>query len=244
MSQEDPYINGELLRLGREARGWVLGDMATRACMSVKQIRQLEEGGTSAFYSVAVKMTSAKKLAKILELPAEQVFSQPVPADAQETVSDALPSVAEDAPELHVPETEQVEAGVETQAAPPTVPQIAPEPELPPAAVAAPSPKADEPKSKTSLWMILGLFVAALAVAAYMQQQQEEISAEPPPPLQVVPEAEAAASAADAAASGASAPTGAAIIEPAAASTASSAAVASGPVPAVKPAASAASKPL
>ncbi len=240
MSQEDPYINGELLRLGREARGWVLSDMATRACMSVKQIRQLEEGGTSAFYSVAVKMTSAKKLAKILELPAEQVFSRPAPADAQESMSDASHLVTDDDPELHVPEASPVDAEAEAQAAP----QIEPEPELPPAAVAAPTPKADEPKAKTSLWMIVGLFVAALAVAAYMQQQQEEISAEPPPPLQVVPEAEAAASAADAAASGASAPSGAAIIEPAAASTASTAAVASAPVPAVKPAASAASKPL
>ena len=240
MSQEDPYINGELLRLGREARGWVLSDMATRACMSVKQIRQLEEGGTSAFYSVAVKMTSAKKLAKILELPAEQVFSRPAPADAQESMSDASHLVTDDDPELHVPEVQPVDAEAEAQVAP----QIEPEPELPPAAVAAPTPKADEPKAKTSLWMIVGLFVAALAVAAYMQQQQEELTAEPPPPLQVVPEAEAAASAADAAASGASAPSGAAIIEPAAASTASSAAVASGPVPAVKPAASAASKPL
>ncbi len=240
MSQEDPYINGELLRLGREARGWVLSDMATRACMSVKQIRQLEEGGTSAFYSVAVKMTSAKKLAKILELPAEQVFSRPVPADAQESMSDASHLVTDDDPELHVPEASPVDAEAEAQAAP----QIEPEPELPPAAVAAPTPKADEPKAKTSLWMIVGLFVAALAVAAYMQQQQEELTAEPPPPLQVVPEAEAAASAADAAASGASASSGAAIIEPAAAPAASSAAVASAPVPAVKPAASAASKPL
>ncbi len=240
MSQEDPYINGELLRLGREARGWVLSDMATRACMSVKQIRQLEEGGTSAFYSVAVKMTSAKKLAKILELPAEQVFSRPAPADAQESMSDASHLVTDDDPELHVPEVQPVDAEAEAQAAP----QIEPEPELPPAAVASPTPKADEPKAKTSLWMIVGLFVAALAVAAYMQQQQEELTAEPPPPLQVVPEAEAAASAADAAASGASSPSGAAIVEPAAAPVASSAAVASAPVPAVKPAASAASKPL
>jgi transcriptional regulator with XRE-family HTH domain len=62
MGQEELFINGELLRLRREARGWLLNDLATRACMSVKQIRQLEEGGMSSFYSAAVKVTSAKKL--------------------------------------------------------------------------------------------------------------------------------------------------------------------------------------
>ena len=51
MGQEEIFINGDLLRLRREASGWVLNDLATRACMSVKQIRQLEEGGLSAYYS-------------------------------------------------------------------------------------------------------------------------------------------------------------------------------------------------
>ena len=106
MSQDDLYINGELLRLGREARGWVIGDMATRACMSVKQIRQLEEGGTSAFYSPAVKMTSAKKLAGILEIAPEQVFQRPgsaaletvtpVATETTVTSADDQPAVAED----------------------------------------------------------------------------------------------------------------------------------------------------
>lgn len=61
MSQDELSINGDLLRLRREARGWALSDMAIRACMSVKQIRQLEEGGMSSFYSPAVKATAAKK---------------------------------------------------------------------------------------------------------------------------------------------------------------------------------------
>jgi hypothetical protein len=40
MTQEERFINGELLRLRREERGWVISDMALRSCMSVKQIRQ------------------------------------------------------------------------------------------------------------------------------------------------------------------------------------------------------------
>jgi hypothetical protein len=49
----------------------------------------------------------------------------------------------------------------------------------------------EEPKSKTSLWVVAGLFVAALAVAAYMQPREEPAS-EPAPPLLVLPSEDAA----------------------------------------------------
>jgi transcriptional regulator with XRE-family HTH domain len=238
MSQEDLFINGELLRLGREARGWVLSDMATRACMSVKQIRQLEEGGTSAFYSPAVKMTSAKKLAGILELSADQVFNRPAP-EATDIDMGSLPTPArEDDDFVNHPVATASQSVVEEADSQPLQghEELASSPSAP-----------DESKPKTSLWMIVGLFVAALAVAAYMQKQ-EEPATEPPPPLQVVaPEPEAAASAAELAASSASA----AVAETAA----SAASVATTPVPApapassapasaVKPTVSSASKPL
>lgn len=234
MSQDDLYINGELLRLGRESRGWLLSDMATRACMSVKQIRQLEEGGTSAFYSPAVKMTSAKKLAGILDLSPAQVFNRP------EVV----------APDLVSAEPDEVLEQKEDQSALAQVvvdePTASPVVETPaPNDVPADSAVIDQPKSKTSLWTIVALFISSLGVAAYLQRQ-EEPSTEPPPPLQVVPaEVEASASAADAASSGASA-AGDQTAVPAASSTlpsALTAAPASAP-PASKPAASAASKPL
>lgn len=241
MSQDDHYINGELLRLGREARGWVIGDMATRACMSVKQIRQLEEGGTSAFYSPAVKMTSAKKLAGILDLPPEQVFTRPGSVEVETAPVD----VAE--PDL-APTHDQPAMSEEVAPTLPTPVMAAPEPLDMPASSAV----ADEPKAKTSVWAIAALFVAAMGVAAYMHQQ-EEIAAEPPPPLQVLPaEAEAAASsasAADAASSNASAGSDL-VAAPAAIAPVVSA---STPLPATpiapatvapKPAASAASKPL
>jgi transcriptional regulator with XRE-family HTH domain len=231
MSQDDHYINGELLRLGREARGWVIGDMATRACMSVKQIRQLEEGGTSAFYSPAVKMTSAKKLAGILELSPEQVFFRPKSvevglASSDDAVSELVPS--EDLAHAHA----QAETAMDT-------------PEVAEALVSA--PVVDEPKAKTSMWAIGALFVAAIAVAAYMHKPEEPVT-EPPPPLQVVPaEADAAASAADAVASSASAPSempaapaASAPVAPASSATP----VVAAPPAAPKPAASAASKPL
>jgi cytoskeletal protein RodZ len=234
MSQDDLYINGELLRLGRESRGWLLSDMATRACMSVKQIRQLEEGGTSAFYSPAVKMTSAKKLAGILDLSPAQVFNRP------EVVAPDLVSAAPD--EVLEQKEDQSALAQVVVDEPPATPVV----ETPaPDDVPADSAVIDQPKSKTSLWTIVALFISSLGVAAYLQRQ-EEPSTEPPPPLQVVPaEADASASAADAASSGASVAADQ-TASPAASSTlpsALTAAPASAPT-ASKPAASAASKPL
>jgi cytoskeleton protein RodZ len=238
MSQDDHYINGELLRLGREARGWLIGDMAIRACMSVKQIRQLEEGGTSAFYSPAVKMTSAKKLAGILDIAPEQVFQRPgsaaletvtpVATETTVTPADDQPTVAED---ITPPQPAVVHSTPEPQDATPSA-----------------ASAAVEPKAKTSVWTIVALFVAALGVAAYMHQQ-EEPATEPPPPLQVMPtEAEPAASAASAAdseASNASAASDRVAVPAASAPVAPASAVPAASAPAMpKPAASAASKPL
>jgi transcriptional regulator with XRE-family HTH domain len=72
-------IDGAAVRLKRESQGWVLNDLATRACLSVKQIRQIEEGGMSAFYSESVKLTAARKVASLLDMTEAQLFGQEVP---------------------------------------------------------------------------------------------------------------------------------------------------------------------
>jgi transcriptional regulator with XRE-family HTH domain len=179
MSQEDIFINGELLRLRREARGWTLSDMATRACMSVKQIRQLEEGGVSCFYSVAVKATSAKKVGTLLGLSPEEVFAHEVESvPEQEAVEDEIVVTESDvaASESNLAET----APLVQEAAHNEVDTAITD------ASAAPEPVVEEPKSKASLWVIAALFGAALGVAAYMQPQDESVL-EAAPPLQAVP---------------------------------------------------------
>lgn len=205
MSQEELFINGELLRLRREARGWVLNDMATRACMSVKQIRQLEEGGMSSFYSVAVKVTAAKKVGALLGLSAEDVFAQnadPVAVDAStEPVALVAESVAEP-----VPASEALDTPVATA-------QVESKPEhIKPSAVESSDiseSKGETPNSKNTLWLIAALLGLALAVGAYFQPQ-EEPAAEPAPPIQVLPadavDPASAASAADTPASVAEVP--------------------------------------
>lgn len=152
MSQEDIVINGELLRLRREARGWVLSDLATRACMSVKQIRQLEEGGMSSFYSAAVKMTSAKKVGALLGLSTEELFTQdvestpePEAVEPEVFVAEAEVAALKNMPTEAIPAT-QVEAHVEVDTAPAHEPAAA--------------SVVEESKSKTSLWVIATLFAA------------------------------------------------------------------------------------
>ena len=69
-------IDGNAVRLCREAQGWAINDLAARACLSVKQVRQIEEGGLSSFYSESVKLTAARKIAGLLQLSEAQLFGQ------------------------------------------------------------------------------------------------------------------------------------------------------------------------
>jgi len=69
-------IDGNAVRLRRESLSLGLADVATRACLSVKQVRQIEEGGLTAFYSETVKLTAARKVAGLLSLPEAELFGQ------------------------------------------------------------------------------------------------------------------------------------------------------------------------
>jgi transcriptional regulator with XRE-family HTH domain len=187
MTQEEIYINGELLRLRREAGGWVIHDMATRACLSVKQIRQLEDGGMSSFYSQAVKATAAKKLGALLGLSPEEVFARGSEPEA---------TTVEVVDHPHQEPIEVAEVSV-----PQALSQVAPEnveislhSDNAPISASAAAVVVAETKSKSSLWVIAGLFAAALAVAAYLQPQEESAS-DPVPPLLVLPTEEPASAA-------------------------------------------------
>jgi len=97
MPDKDMSIDGDLLRKQREIRGWTVNDIAMRACLSVKQIRQLEEGGSESFYSPAVKLTAAKKVASLLGISIAPVQDEPqtdtltpIEAAPPETMQDTL----------------------------------------------------------------------------------------------------------------------------------------------------------
>lgn len=59
--------DGSRLKKLREALGWDLSALARRSALSVTQVRQLEEGGDSAFYSAQIKcMAGQRVLARLL----------------------------------------------------------------------------------------------------------------------------------------------------------------------------------
>jgi hypothetical protein len=234
--------------------------------MSIKQIKQLEEGGSSSFYSESVKLTSAKKVGAILGLTQDEVFGV-VTQEPEVAAQDADAMVAEmvsDTPAQgvmsHTAEPAANLAEVTTDA-----PQVQSESHMlsasSPEVAAAPSQNAAAPvteqKNKTPLGAIAALFVAALAVAAWMRPESEPVAVEPPPPLQTLPadtpdgaasaaSAEAAATPASAASSASSSASAASPAVTPAQTQASAAPVTAktSAVPAAPSASAAASKPL
>ena len=59
--------DGSRLRKLREALGWDLPSLARRCALSVAQVRQLEEGGDSAFYSAEIKRAAGQRVLVRLE---------------------------------------------------------------------------------------------------------------------------------------------------------------------------------
>jgi hypothetical protein len=218
--------------------------------MSIKQIKQLEEGGSSSFYSESVKLTSAKKVGGILGLTQDEVFgvvtqahdetTQDADAALTEMVSDtAAPVVVSPKDDLangsspsEISHTQSVQT--ESQAAP-----------APSAVADAPAQNAaasvTEQKNKTPLGAIAALFVAALAVAAWMRPEAEPVAVEPPPPLQTLPAETPDGAASAASAEAASVPASAASSAASSASSASTAAIQAQPQASAAPAASKAS---
>ncbi|MEY4363149.1 MAG: hypothetical protein RLZZ24_501 [Pseudomonadota bacterium] len=228
MSHEHASINGALLRLRREARGWLQADVATRACMSIKQIRQLEDGGLSAFYSEAVKVTAAKKVGGLLGLTHDEVFSHGQPelprtthsispdADLAELLASTHEQSQDDIhheeavahgealahdPSAHGSSTLDLTASANAAeatngdaadhghaaAASEQVEPVSPahEATAPAAAMATAMPSGEaSAKPKTSIGLILVLFVGAIVLAAIFRPEQEAAPTEPPPPLQ------------------------------------------------------------
>jgi transcriptional regulator with XRE-family HTH domain len=79
-------IDGQSVRRRREALGLGVQELATMACLSAKQIRQIEEGGMAAFYSENVKLTAARKVAGLLQMSEAQLFGQVIPQQLEPKV--------------------------------------------------------------------------------------------------------------------------------------------------------------
>ncbi len=111
----DSDIQGALLRLKRETLGWTLADMAARACLSTKQVKQLEEGGDSAFYSLAIKLTVAKKLAQILDVTEDELFGRHLVTEEIIELSSQTQSIAQEVLSQSVLEQQMLSPSVPLQ---------------------------------------------------------------------------------------------------------------------------------
>ena len=165
---QDAILNGDALRLAREAKQLSVADLAIKTCMSSRQIRQLEEGETSSFYSLQVKLTAAKRVADVLGMKPEALFIQPHVDLPPEPEVPRLPRVSS----VAVGMVSQAETDALVGMSLDNEPVMA---ELP--AVSEPmdalpipaTPALEATSSKLSVWFVVALFVVALGVAALMR---------------------------------------------------------------------------
>jgi len=68
MSSSNQEILGMKIQDAREKSGLTREELARQACLSLKQLEQIEAGGDSAFYSVAIKNRATIKIAKLLDV--------------------------------------------------------------------------------------------------------------------------------------------------------------------------------
>ena len=95
-----PEIRKEAFAKARETLGLSAKELSGMACLSVRQIEQIENGEISSFYGPQVKFTAAKKVAGILKLSEEDAFDAGDPPPQE---SEVLPVI-----ESEVPETSSV----------------------------------------------------------------------------------------------------------------------------------------
>jgi cytoskeleton protein RodZ len=88
-----PEIRKEAFIKAREKLSLSSKELGVKACLSTRQIEQIENGETSSFYSAQIKATAAKKVAKLLKLSDEEAFD--FGATAPETSSEVQLPIAE-----------------------------------------------------------------------------------------------------------------------------------------------------
>ena len=70
-----PEIRNGAFTKAREKLGLSIKDLAGQACLSNHQIEQIENGEMGSFYGAQIKVTAAKKVAKLLGLSEEDAFN-------------------------------------------------------------------------------------------------------------------------------------------------------------------------
>jgi transcriptional regulator with XRE-family HTH domain len=72
---KQPEIRNEAFTKAREKLGLSVQDLAGQACLSARQIEQIENGEMSSFYGTQIKVTAARKVARLLGLSEQDAFN-------------------------------------------------------------------------------------------------------------------------------------------------------------------------
>ncbi|QWD34190.1 helix-turn-helix domain-containing protein [Polynucleobacter paneuropaeus] len=102
-----PIIRKEVFIAAREKLGLSIKELSQKACLSARQIEQIENGEHNSFYSPNIKFTAAKKVAQLLDLQTEEAFDfgdlvSQLPVEVQE--AKPSPAVVEEKPKTKTPE--------------------------------------------------------------------------------------------------------------------------------------------
>lgn len=92
-----PEIRKEAFIKAREVLGLTTQELAIQACLSNRQIEQIESGEMSSFYGVQIKFTAAKKVASLLNLSEQDAFDfgNQAPDVQQAILVEETPQVSE-----------------------------------------------------------------------------------------------------------------------------------------------------
>lgn len=69
-------INGQKLKQARMQKGLSVEELAILLTLSSKQVRQIEDGGITAFFSYAWKVRVSKRVGYLLNLPESEFLSE------------------------------------------------------------------------------------------------------------------------------------------------------------------------
>ena len=122
--QSSPEIRCAAFSAAREKRALSVEQLALLACLSKKQIQQIENGQSNSFYSPAIKLVAAKKVAKLIQLDEKDAFDFGLQAELDLTQAGELTPVESSVAELQ-PLLDEAKAAEQSDAAKPVSPENA-----------------------------------------------------------------------------------------------------------------------
>lgn len=161
-------VRGQTLRLLRLQKNWEAASLATQACLSLRQLYQLENGETSLFYSKSLRNQAGRRVATILGVQwdeLEQPSSPTVQDKHLKLVSATEPETPAVTKQSQSPSPVEVPMGLDKPAVDTLV---VPTPVMAQISRPDPVPAATPPSNRTlhPLWTLAGWLLAAGAGAS------------------------------------------------------------------------------